>query len=350
MLYFFIALLSAILFGASTPVGKILLNSMPPFQLAGLLYLGAALGVLPFSLRERHAAGIRTIGKTNIFRLAGAIGFGGVLGPVLLLFGLQIASAASVAMWLNLELAATAILGYFLFHDHLGRYGWIGVAGTLSAAVLLSWHEGGGIGGYALLLVGGASLCWGLDNHLTALIDGITPTQSTCWKGLIAGTTNLMISWLFESYSTLPWPITSGIIIGVFSYGFSISLYILAAQHLGATRSQMIFSSAPFFGVTLSALILGESISPLQYVAALVLILSLITLHRDQHAHLHTHAALTHQHQHRHDDNHHGHAHPADNDAAYHHHWHDHEPVTHSDPHWPDIHHRHEHNDHKKHP
>lgn len=343
MLYLLIALLSAILFGASTPIGKLLLNHLPPFQLAGLLYMGAALGVLPFSVGDRHVSTIRRMGKKNAWRLTGAIGFGGIAGPVLLLFGLKIASAASVAMWLNLELVATAILGYFLFRDHLGPHGWIGVTGTLIAAVLLSWHEGGKIGGYALLLVGGAGLCWGLDNHLTALIDGITPSQSTFWKGLAAGTTNLLISFLFEPYSKALWPITSGLFIGIFSYGFSISLYILAAQHLGATRSQMIFSSAPFFGVTLSALILGESISRIQYLAALVLIVSLIALYRDRHAHVHTHDALSHRHKHRHDDHHHLHDHPEDDAALHHSHWHHHEPITHAYPHWPDIHHRHHH-------
>tara|TARA_R110000850_G_scaffold273358_1_gene409653 strand:- start:194 stop:373 length:180 start_codon:yes stop_codon:yes gene_type:complete len=34
---------------------------------------------------------------------------------------------------------------------------------------------------------------WGIDNHLTANIDGIIPSQSTFWKGLVAGLVNLSI-------------------------------------------------------------------------------------------------------------------------------------------------------------
>ena len=334
-------LISALLFGASTPLGKILLDSLPPFLLAGLLYLGAAMGVLPFAREKRNRISLCAMGTKNIWRLVGAIGFGGIIGPVLLLFGLKIAPAASVAMWLNLELVATALLGYILFQDHLGVYGWLGVIGTIGASLLLSWQEGAG-GFQALLFLGGASFCWGLDNHLTAIIDGITPTQSTFWKGMAAGTTNIVISFLFESWKIDIRLIPAAIIVGVFAYGFSISLYILAAQNLGATRGQMIFSCAPFFGVLLSVLLLGEHISSLQIAAAGILILSLVILFRDQHGHAHAHDPAYHKHGHRHDDDHHEH-HLTENMQKTHTHWHQHKPVCHSHPHWPDLHHRHNH-------
>ncbi len=342
MRYILIALLSALLFGASTPIGKILLENLPPFQLAGLLYLGAAFGVLPFSLKRKSRLLPKKMDKPNILRLSWAICLGGIIGPVLLLFGLRMTSAASVAMWLNLELVATAILGFILFKDNLGFFGWIGVTGTVIASILLSYNEGN-IGFYALLLVTGASICWGFDNHLKAMIDGITPTQSTFWKGLIAGLVNLLIGFLYESFSPNISLIFAAIVVGVFAYGFSISLYILAAQNLGATRSQLIFASAPFFGVILSLLLLGEKLSGEQLTAATVLILSLIVLFRDRHAHKHDHITQDHNHSHRHDDMHHLHSHNDSDSAAYHTHRHNHKAETHSHPHWPDVHHRHKH-------
>ncbi len=342
MQYIVIALIAAMLFGASTPIGKTLLNSLPPFQLAGLFYLGAALGVLPFSFTRQNVLRIDKINRKNFLRLSGAISLGGVIGPVLLLFGLQIASSSTVAMWLNLELAATAVLGFIIFKDHLGMYGWFGVTGTILASMMLSWNEGN-IGIYALLLVSGASICWGLDNHLTALIDGITPAQSTFWKGLIAGSVNLFIGCFFETW-TGELPLVAGaIIVGVFSYGFSISLYIWSAQNLGATRSQMIFASAPFFGVLISVILLGEHLSWMQLGAALLLIVSVLILFRDQHGHYHEHEAMDHNHGHRHDDHHHTHAHIKYPDNGYHGHWHNHDSASHNHPHWPDVHHRHDH-------
>ena len=342
MQYIVIALLSALLFGASTPIGKVLLESLPPFQLAGLLYLGAAVGVLPFSLKRESSLKLQGMDRRNLFRLLGAIILGGAVGPVLLLFGLQMASAASVAMWLNLELVATAVLGFVLFRDYLGYFGWLGVAGTVLASVLLSWSEGG-IGAYALLLVAGASLCWGFDNHLTALIDGITPSQSTFWKGLAAGSVNLVIGVIVEPLNPDILVIVAAIVVGVFAYGFSISLYILAAQNLGATRSQMIFASAPFFGVILAVTLLDENLSAEQVLAGVILVFSLTILFRDQHAHQHDHEHLHHNHNHRHDDMHHLHKHKEAKPTGYHSHWHEHKPGGHSHPHWPDVHHRHKH-------
>lgn len=337
------AFLSAILFGASTPIGKLLLERLPPFQLAGYLYLGAAVAMAPaIFMAQKPPAPTRRMDKTNIKRLVGAIGFGGVAGPVLLLLGLQRSSAASVSLWLNLELVATAVLGYWVFRDHLGSIGWVGVAGTILASVLLSW-QGGSVGFTALMLVACACTCWGLDNHLTALIDGITPEQSTFWKGLVAGGFNLTMGLSVEGRGFAIGSAASAMLVGAFAYGFSITLYIKSAQHLGATRSQMIFSSAPFFGVVLAVPLLGEKIYLLQAIAAGIVIVSLILLFRDQHGHIHRHEPSSHQHDHNHEDPHHGHDHLGEPATVSHNHTHEHHPMVHAHPHWPDIHHRHKH-------
>jgi len=340
MQYILLALLSAFFFGAATPIEKMLLGSISAFKLAGLLYLGAAIGMFPFALREKKIGEIHRIGKTNLLRLIGAIGFGGIVGPVLLLFGLQKASASSVSLWLNLELVATALLGVLFFKDHLGRYGWIGVIGTLTASLILTWHEGN-IGLLALVLIAAACIAWGLDNHLTALIDGITPTQSTFWKGLVAGTTNFTFGALLEPNAVQGSSLFLALAVGVFAYGISITLYITAAQNIGATRSQMIFGSAPFWGVILSFLFLDEQISAFQIIVIILLVASLITLFLEQHSHSHMHEDITHKHLHHHDE-HHQHSH-VEQTASYHSHWHTHEKITHSHPHWPDLHHRHKH-------
>lgn len=337
------ALLSAIMFGASTPVGKLLLERLPPFQLAGWLYLGAAAAMTPaiFIFRNTPVSTGR-MDKSNIQRLIGAIGFGGLAGPVLLLMGLQRSSAASVSLWLNLELVATAVLGVLVFRDHLGKIGWIGVGGTILASSLLSW-QGGRVSFSALLLVACACVCWGMDNHLTALIDGITPVQSTFWKGLVAGAVNLSISLFVEGVGAGIWLAAAAMVVGAFAYGFSITLYIKSAQHLGATRSQMIFSSAPFFGVAMAVPLLGERVNLMQAIAAGVLMVSLILLFRDQHAHPHRHESSRHQHDHDHADPHHGHDHTDKRSQMSHNHTHEHQPMVHAHPHWPDIHHRHKH-------
>jgi len=336
----FIALLSALLFGAATPISKNLLSQLSSFQLAGLLYIGAAIGVIFIVVRDGKFILPWRMDRKNAFRLLGAVIFGGMLGPLALLAGLRLANASSVSMWLNLEMVATAVLGHFIFKDHLTRTGWIAAGGILLSAVILTSGEGSA-GILAGVLVTLACISWGIDNHLTALIDGITPAQSTFWKGLVAGTTNFIIGISIAPLVGSMGAVIGGLILGVFAYGFSIVLYITAAQHLGATRSQLIFSSAPFWGILLSILILGEKFTWQLAVAIILFIASLVLLMREQHQHHHIHETMLHEHPHRHDDGHHNH-HDDDPDS-WHSHPHQHDILKHAHPHLPDLHHRHSH-------
>lgn len=339
---FFIALLSALLFGAATPVSKMLLAHLTSFQLAGLLYLGAALGVVILLLRDRKFIMPWRMDRRNRLLLLGSIIFGGILGPLALLAGLRLASAASVSLWLNLEMVATALIGHFFFKDHLTRRSWLAAGGILTAAVVLTLGEGSA-GILAGLLVLAACISWGIDNHVTALIDGISPAQSTFWKGLAAGSTNLIIGVSLAPLAASIGEVAGGLGIGIFSYGFSIVLYITSAQQLGATRSQLIFSSAPFWGVLLSILLLGEPITWQLGLAVMIFMASIALLYHEQHGHAHRHAAQRHEHLHGHQDGHHLHEHKDDPGAGWHSHPHEHTPLEHVHPHWPDLHHRHEH-------
>lgn len=334
------ALASSVLFGVATPFSKSLLAGLQANQLAGLLYLGAAVCLLPLVLRRRLTGHLVFPGdKRNRLNLLGAITFGGIVGPVLLLIGLKHALAASVAMWLNLEAVATAALAFLLFHEHVGKWTWVGNVGVVAAGVLLSFGQGWG-GWIGLACVAGAGIAWGLDNNFTAVIDGISPEDSTFWKGLIAGITNLAIGLaLFDRHIGPDW--LWALLLGGLSYGASIVLYIRAAHGLGATRAQMIFASAPFFGVLASLLWLNEGLNVLQTIAAIVLAGSIALIFRDRHEHAHGHEPLVHEHEHRHDDKHHEHIHDRLATVSSHTHVHEHAPVVHSHPHWPDLHHRH---------
>ncbi len=336
----FWVIVAAALFGASTPAAKALLTGMGPLRLAGLLYLGAALTVLPSALRARASA--KCFAAKNILRLAGVAVLGGIAAPILLLIALERAPAASVALWLNLETVATALLGALLFREQLGRRGWIAVAVITLASVALA-SPARFETSVAAALVLAACVCWGLDNNLTAIIDGFTPSQSTFVKGVAAGVTNLLVGTFLE---TRPLELTyavASLVLGAFSYGLSIVLYVRGAQQLGPTRSQMIFSTAPLFGAALAWLVLGEAITWVHAGAAVLMGAVLVWLHRERHEHEHHHIASTHMHAHRHDDGHHDHEHPGMPRSLWHVHEHTHEETTHSHPHQPDLHHRHTH-------
>lgn len=333
-------LLAAALFGASTPASKLLLDDgVGPLTLAGLLYLGAGLATLPFALRGGTE---RRRDPVNLRRLAGAVVFGGILGPIVLMLGLQAAPSASVSLWLNLETTATALLAWAMFRENLDGRTWAANLMVVAAGVMLAAPSEFSAAPAALLVVA-ACVCWGVDNNLTAIIDGYTPEQTTAVKGLAAGTVNLGLGWALEGALPGVWGCAAAMLVGALAYGASIVLYIRGAQQLGATRSQMVFSSAPFLGVLLAWAALGEPVLLAQIGASALMIAAIGLMLTSRHGHPHSHPATRHTHAHRHDDNHHGHEHPGLPPEAWHTHEHEHDATTHGHDHTPDIHHRHPH-------
>lgn len=333
-------LVAAALFGASTPLSKGLLAAVSPTCLAGLLYLGAATGVLPFVLRNRSVPALPS--RASCLRLSGAVLCGGVAAPLLLLAGLSLAPAGSVALWLTLEAPATAVLARAFFKEHLHRRVWVAVALVSVASMILAAPNSFGAA-RAAALVGLACVCWGLDNNLTALIDGLTPAQITFVKGAVAGSINLALALLLESKLPAVSNAIAGVLVGTLSYGLSLVLYISAAQHLGAARAQLLFATAPLWGVALAHALLSEPISGVQACAGILMLVALALMATERHAHEHAHDATIHTHRHRHDDGFHDHVHAELPARVWHTHEHAHGSVTHAHAHRPDLHHRHGH-------
>ena len=336
-------LLSGFLFGIATPFSKLLLAGLNSFQLAGLLYLGAALAMLPYIFKKNSNLRLLFQPGTRAKTL-GIIFFGGFAGPLLLLAGLKMANAASVSIWLNMELVATAILGVLIFKDALDRNTWIGIILTILASIVVSFGEGTSNISSGLLITA-ACICWGIDNHLTALTDGASPQTVTFIKGIMAGSVNLTIGCLIASQTMSLGNVAPAIIVGIFSYGISIVLYVTSAQNMGATRSQILFSTAPVWGVLLSYLFNGEPFQWVHLISIVLLALAVIITNLFVHNHLHSHIAIEHIHYHQHTDGHHTHSHEGETvpDSKWHSHLHRHDPITHEHLHDPDLHHRHIH-------
>lgn len=342
----FLALAAALLFGAATPLSKLLLGRLEPLALAGLLYLGAGLATAPRALKGGLARKLRGLDRRNRLLVLGSVLLGGMLGPALMLLGLRAARSSSVSLWLNLELVCTGILGHFLFRDRMTRRGAAAAAGILAASLLLSF-DGTRTSVSGGLLVAAACLAWGFDNHFTALIDGLRPEESTFLKGAVAGAANLSLSLLSSGWRAAPPALVGGaLLIGALSYGLSIVLYIEAAQGLGASRAQLFFSSSPLFGILIAAAALGEPISGRELLALALSLLSFALLFSERHGHEHRHEATVHTHWHRHGEGHHDHAHEVLSllERIFgHSHEHAHEALDHDHPHVADIHHRHVH-------
>lgn len=330
--------MAALLFGASAPASKVLLEQVGPVTLAGFLYLGAALAMLPGVVRGRRPERARWV--ADLPKLGAAVFFGGILGPVLLLMGLARAPAASVSLWLGLESVATAVLAGLCFRENLAPKVWAAAGLVALATGLIAAPQGASVS-VGAVLVGLACACWGLDNNLVAQIDQITPTQTTFAKGICGATVNLALGLALEPHHEPVWGSLLAVALGAISYGCSILLYIAGAQQLGAARSQLLFATAPAWGVALSLLLLGERLVFIQGIGGALMAIALWLLAAERHEHVHVHEALTHVHWHRHDDGHHDHGHAARPRWPWHNHEHVHDALSHEHPHRPDLHHRH---------
>ena len=335
------ALAAAILFGLSTPLAKVLLGGLSPWMLAGLLYLGSGVALAAWRL-ARGQTSDRLV-RSEVLPLVGAIGFGGVLAPVLLMFGLAGMPASGASLLLNAEAVLTVAIAWLVFREHANRRTVAGFALILTGVLVLGWQGQTLFGGWwPTLALLGACLGWALDNNLTRAVSSVDATWLAMVKGLVAGTVNLAVALMLGNALPAPLLVVGAMGLGSLSYGLSLVLFILGLRAVGTARAGAYFSTAPFFGGLL-AVAMGEPVTPLLVVAA-VLMAGGVWLHlSENHAHEHTHEPLVHDHWHTHDE-HHQHTHDAPVEPGVRHrHLHVHEPITHQHAHFPDIHHRHRH-------
>jgi drug/metabolite transporter (DMT)-like permease len=339
-----LALGSAVLFGATAPLSKLLLGQVDPQLLAGLLYMGAGIGLAGVHA-ARRAFGIPApeapLRLADIPWLAAVILFGGVLGPLLLMLGLDLTAASSGSLLLNLEGLATMSIAWVVFRENVDRRLLLGAFAILTGAVILSWEGRGIFVDLGAVFIAAACLAWGIDNNLTRKLSSSDPVQIALAKGLAAGAVNIAIA-LMRGASIPAFSITTAAaVVGFLGVGVSLVLFVLALRHLGTARTGAYFSLAPFIGATVAIGFLHEPIT-LQLVMAGVLMGIGLWLHlAERHAHEHDHDVLEHEHSHVHDDHHqHHHDGPV---AEPHSHWHRHEPLRHAHAHYPDLHHRHPH-------
>ena len=330
------------------PAGKALLSVTDPWLLAGLLYLGSGMSLSVYRIVQRRVFGGHMaeapLGRSDWRWFASAIFTGGVIAPVLLMFGLSRTAAVESALLLNLEGVFTAIIAWVVFREHVDGRIAAGMVAIAMGAMMLAWSPMHAVrlGGGAAL-VAGACLGWAIDNNLTRKVSAGDPLQITAIKGLVAGGVNIGIAlWLGAS---IPSPTMLGLtaLLGLMSYGLSLVLYVRALRGLGVGRTSAYFSTAPFVGAVVGVLVLGDPVTSRLAVAAGLMGIGVWLHVSERHEHEHVHEALEHEHRHQHDD-HHDHEHDSSAPPGEpHSHRHLHAAIRHSHAHYPDIHHRHGH-------
>lgn len=343
--YAILALAAAALFGASVPFAKLLLGEMSPVILAGLLYLGSGLGLalLRFLRNANDHPREARLATKDWGWLAGAIVAGGVVAPVLLLWGLAGSGAADASLLLNFEGVITTLIAVALFREAVGLRVWIAALVMLCGGLALTYDpRAPATFSLQSLAIVGACLGWAIDNNLTRKVSGADPLVTAMIKGFAAGSFNLGLGFALGGKLPELGTVASALALGFFAYGVSLVLFIYALRHLGAARTGAHFSTAPFIGAALAVPLLGEPVTSSLVAAAVLMAIATWLVLTESHAHKHEHKRLIHTHRHTHDE-HHQHTHHGDEDSEPHAHEHVHEKMKHSHPHMPDLHHRHDH-------
>jgi drug/metabolite transporter (DMT)-like permease len=290
------AIVSAILYGVSTTLNKIVLKTVNPTVIAGMIYLVAgiflfAIHFLPFCpkiLAKLDSAGTETkITKKDLKVLAFVIVCGSVIGPLLLLNGLNQTTAINASLLLNAESLFTVAIAFVFLNERCAKKEYIGIllllvgvifvttSGTFSVLSLSQNLLGN-------LLIVGACFFWGIDNNLSKLLsqkkDVIMVSGLKCFIG---GAALLCISLVLGFSVTIPLiSIPYILFIGTFSIALSVLFFLLALRKIGSMRTGVIFSVSSLFGAALAFVVLREPFTSIQAIAGLVMILGIYVLYR----------------------------------------------------------------------
>lgn len=260
------ALLAAVLFGISPPLAKQLIGQINPHLLAGLLYLGSGLGLglvlLVRRLTIAPEASRRRIDGGEWLWLGGAIGFGGVAAPVLLMLGLARTEATTASLLLNLEGVFTAVIAWLVFREGVNRRVGLGFLLILLGGLTVSWTRATGF--YlspAALLVVAACACWGIDNNLTRKVSHADALTTAALKGIVAGVVNIVLAGSLGADLPRGPSLAAALVLGFVSYGLSLVCFIVGLRHVGAARTGAYFATAPFIGALVAGLFFREPIA-----------------------------------------------------------------------------------------
>jgi drug/metabolite transporter (DMT)-like permease len=253
-----LAIAAAALFGASTPAAKAVVSGVDPLMLAGLLYLGSGIGLTILRIASGQTGWL--FKRADLPWLAAAVVFGGMAGPALLMLGLTTVTGSAASLLLTLEGVFTALIAWIVFREPFNLRIGLGMIAIVAGAALLSLGGGSGraaVGG--ALAIAAACLCWAIDNNCTSRISHADAPALAAVKGLVAGIVNVSLALIAGAAVPPIGSIALSGLIGLFGYGISLVLFVLALRQVGAARTGAYFSTAPFLGAALSLILLREA-------------------------------------------------------------------------------------------
>lgn len=256
-----LAVLAAALYAINAPFSKLLLDFVPPTLMAGLLYVGAGLGMSVIALIRKVRKTPRTeqpITKADLPYTLAMILLD-IAAPICLLLGLSYTSAASASLLNNFEIVATAIIALMVFKERISARLWMGIIFVTCSCMLLSLEDISSlrfsVGSLFILL---ACVCWGVENNCTRRLSSKDPLMIVLLKGIFSGLSSVVIGLCLGERVTVLWSVLAVLGVGFVAYGLSIFFYVYAQRRLGAARTSAYYAIAPFIGAMLSLVIFRD--------------------------------------------------------------------------------------------
>lgn len=291
------ALLAALFYALSFPFSKILLNVIPETIMAGLIYLGAGIGMgCMFLIDMKRIEKKALLSKDDLPYTIGMIVLD-IAAPISLMYGLSHTASANASLLNNFEIVATSIIALVVFKEAISRRLWLAIFFvTLSSVVLTGYDLSSLDFSWGSIFVLLAAVLWGFENNCTRKISEKNTYEIVALKGVFSGIGSLMIGLVVgESLPEVKY-IAVVLVFGYVTYGLSIFFYIKAQKELGAAKTSAYYAVTPFVGAFLSFVILRETIS-WQFIIALFFmavgsIIATIDTMLLKHTHMHTHVII----------------------------------------------------------
>ncbi len=271
-----LAILAAALYALNAPFSKLLLDHMPPTIMAGLLYIGAGLGMAFIALVRKMKKAEKTESKLTKAELPYTVAMIllDIAAPICLLLGLKSTTAANAALLNNFEIVATAIIALMVFKEKISLRLWIGILCVTLSCALLSFEDITSLQfSYGSLLVLLAAVFWGFENNCTRKISSRDPLEIVLLKGIFSGVGSVVIGVCIGERITAFQSVPAVLVLGFVAYGLSIYFYVYAQRFLGAARTSAYYAVAPFLSTGLSLAVFRE-MPPATYFIALVFMIA----------------------------------------------------------------------------
>lgn len=270
-----LALIVTVIWGLSFVVIKLGVGTTPPLLLASLRFVFAALPAVFFVPRPRTSW--RILAGYGFF--LGVAQFGLLFAAIAL--GMP-ASLASVVM--QAQVFFTILFAALLMNERPGPHQIVGGAVACLGLILIAWPRLSGGGGVPFLMTVAAAAAWGVANIVSKKAGRVDMLGFVVWASLIPPLPLLAFSLVLDGPDRVLAALShvNGGMVGAVAYlaypttVFAFAVWSFLLSRYPAATVTPFALLVPVAGILGSALILGETMRPIEAVGGGVIVLGLI--------------------------------------------------------------------------